>query len=243
MTMKTHTVMTDSGAPSNVENPNTTRDVRYRKGTVRRKDSLGDGTKPLFSSLANCDTRTGFVIDPTAGEYRSYKLTKFPPPSQLDEYRKQHPKDVVEIQARTVDTGERKEFFGQMARHLVTTVKRAADGNGIGGEETWDGWYIEHDRPDENCAPDYVRSDPNYVVGTALVMYPQIAHINHVGPLPGGLTVKMTMTQRMRSGNGNPDRTFRVESTVEELSDSPLNPNLFVLPAGLRENPNLLRGH
>jgi hypothetical protein len=185
---------------------------------------------------------TGFLIDSKAGEYRNYKVIKFQPASQLDEYRKKNPRDVVEIESKTVDTGERKTFFGHSAKHLITTVRRPLDNNNPGGEETVDGWYIEHEMPDNNCAPDYVHTEPFYVFGAALVLPPQIAHFNHTGPVPTGLAVKLTVTNKIAGSNGKADTITRIEETVEELSDSPLSPSLFQLPAGLRENPNLLGG-
>lgn len=236
-TVKTHTVITDTGAPANVQNPSEHRDARYRKGTMRRKDSFGDGTTTLFSSIANCETRTGFLIDPVSREYRTYKVVRFSPSSQLDEYRKKNARDVIEVQSTTVETGERKTFFGHPARHFITTTNSKA-----GGEETVDGWYIEHETPDNDCAPDYVHTDPFYAIGTALVMPPQIAHFNHTGPVPTGLAVHLTVTHKTPGGNGTAARVIRTEETVEELSDSPLGTSLFELPSGLSQNPNLLSG-
>ena len=240
-TVKTHTVSTDTGAPANVQNPSEHRDVRYRKGALRRKDSLGDGETTIFSNIANCDTRTGFLIDPVAREYRTYKVVRFSPSSQLDEYRKKKPQDVVEAQSTTVEMGERKTFFGHPARHFITTT-RVVDSNKAAGEETVDGWYIDHDTPDNNCAPDYVHTDPFYAIGTALVTPPQIAHFNHTGPLPTGLAVQLIVTHKTPGNSGTAARVFKMEETVEELSDSPLSPSLFELPSSLRENPSLLGG-
>jgi hypothetical protein len=241
-TVKTHSVDSDSGAPPNMQNPSENRDVRYRSGTMRRKDSLGDGETPLISNIANCDTKTGFLIDPKKREYETYKVVKFWTMSQLDDFRQKNPQDVVQIESKTIDTGQRKTFFGYPAKHFITTTRRSADQKSAGGEETIDGWYIDHETPDNNCAPDFVRTEPSYVVGTALVMFPQIAHVNHTGPVPTGLAVKLTLTHKVAGSKGSADRIMRTEETVEELSDSPLSPSLFGLPSGFRENPHLLGG-
>ena len=240
-TVKTRTVSTDTGAPANVQNPSEHWDVRYRKGVMRRKDSLGDGATTIFSNIANCDTRTGLLIDPVAREYRTYKVVRFSPPAQLDEYRKKNPRDVVEVQSTTVEMSERKIFFGHTARHFITTTE-VVDRNKATGDETVDGWYIDQDTPDNNCAPDYVHTDPFYAIGSALVTPPQIAHFNHSGPLPTGLAVQLIVTQKTPGSSGTAARVFRMEETVEELSDSPLSPSLFELPSNLRENPSLLGG-
>jgi hypothetical protein len=239
-TVKTRTVNTDSAPPANVRNHDEHLDVRYRKGRMRRKDILSDRAAIVFSNIANCDARTGFLVDPTVHEYRIYKVVRFPAPSQLDEYRKKHPEHFVEIQSATVETGERKTFFGHQARHFISTTRRAPDKANPGGEETVDGWYIEHETPDSNCAPDYVHTEPLYVIGTGLVLPWRIAHFNHTGPIPTGLAVQVIFTHREPAKEGAAERVFRTEQTVEELSDAPLSPSLFDLPLGLRENPDLL---
>jgi hypothetical protein len=61
-TIKMRTVFTDTGARPDVQNPDTTRSVYYRRGAMRKKDTLGDKTTDL-SSIANCDTKTGFLVD------------------------------------------------------------------------------------------------------------------------------------------------------------------------------------
>ena len=240
--VKIHTVTTDSGAPRNVQNHNEYRDVLYRSGTMRRKDRLAEGATLLMSDIANCATGSGFLIDSEAHEYRSYKVVKFGTTAQLDDYRQKNPQDVVQVESKTVDTGERRTFFGHLAKHFVTTTKRLADGKNAGGEETTDGWYIDHETADNRCAPDYVHTDPFYVIGTGLVMLPQIAHFNHSGPVPSGLAINLTVTHKLTGNKGTADRTITTEETVEELSDSPLSPSVFQLPSGVHEKPLLLIG-
>jgi hypothetical protein len=241
-TIKVRSVFTDTGARPDVQNPDTTRTVYYRSGAMRKKDSLGDKTTASFSSIANCDTKTGFLVDLNVREYRTYKVVKFWPISQLQDYLQKNPERAVPIDSHTVDTGERKTFFGHPAKHLVTTNRRGPDKSSSGGEEILDGWYIDHEGPDNNCDPDYVHSEPLYAVGTTLATYPDVAQFHHTGPLPAGLAVKLTYTSKL-SKDGSPGRTMTDERTVEELSDSPLSRSLFELPPGFHENPELLRGH
>ena len=237
--LKTSTVITDSGDSPSVQTPVKHWDLHYRKGAMRRKDSLGDGLTPLILDITNCDAKTGFLIDASAHEYRPYKVVKFWPIAELDDYSKKNHLNVVPIQSKTVDTGERKMFFGHLAKHFITTTKRPSDEKNAGGEETTDGWYIEHETADRQCAPDFVRSEPYYVIGTGLVMFPQIAQFDHSGPVPTGLAVKVTHTERLTGTKGAADRIVILEETVEELSDAPLNPSLFDLPSGLHVNQHL----
>jgi hypothetical protein len=240
--MKTRTVITDSGAKPNVEGPNLTRNVQYRHGNMRRDDH-GAETEPSIEDIANCETKTGFLIDLNAHEYRNYKVTRFATEAQRHEYLQTTGKTAIQVESKTVDTGERKVFFGHSAKHLITTTKRA-DANGRGGEETLDGWYIDHEHPDRYCAPDFVRSEPYFVIGTALVDYPNITQLHHTGVLPTGLAVVSKFTGKSAATKeGKPGRIITIEKTVEELSDSPLSPSLFELPKGVHENPELFRGH
>jgi hypothetical protein len=243
-TIKMRTVFTYTGARLDAQNPDTTRIVYYRSGAMRKKDSLGDKATVSFSSIANCEAKTGLLVDFEAREYRNYRVVKFWQMTEFQDYLQKSPERAVPIESSTIDTGERKTFFGHAAKHLVTTNRRGPDKGSNGGEEIFDGWYIDHEGPDNNCAPDYVHSEPYYVVGTMLATYPDVAQFHHTGPLPTGLAVKLTYSLKLAPAkDGSPGRTTSNERTVEELSDSPLNPSLFELPPGFHENPELLRGH
>jgi hypothetical protein len=220
------------------QEPSTHHKTYYRRGAMRRRESSE------IVDIANCDTKTGFLIDLNAHEYRTYNVVRFWSPAQFDEYLRKDPGSAVRVEIKTLDTGERKTFFGQTAKHFITTIKRPADTDDAGGEETIDGWYVDHERPDHSCAPQYTRENFLFLVGTLLVTYPQVPQFTYVGPVPDGLAVKQTRTVRFAPTKGKPSgQTITGEETVEELSDAPLNPSLFQLPPGLRENPKLLSGH
>jgi hypothetical protein len=243
-TIKIRTVNRETGANPNVQNPDVHRTVYYRRGTMRRKDSLNDKSITAISSIANCDSKSGVFIDLLAHEYRIFKVVNFLSSKQLDDYRQKNPQHIVQVESQTIDTGERKIFFDQSAKHFRTTIKvRPGDGFG-GGEEIVDGWYIDHESSDNACAPDYVHTDPYYAVGTTLVMYPEVAQFHHTGPLPTGLAVKLTTSLKLAGiKDGTRGRRLTIEKTVEELSDSPISPSLFELPSGFHENPQLFKSH
>jgi hypothetical protein len=239
--MKIRTVSTDSQVDKNIENPSITHSIEYRHGMMRRKDSLGAGATPSSGEIANCETRTGFQVDWDAHEYQSYKVVKFASEAQRGEYLRKTGRSAVQVESKTVDIGERKMFFGLSAKHLITTTKRVAT-DASTGEEIFDGWYIDHELPDRNCAPDFVRNEAYFVIGTALVDYPDLSQFHHSGPLPTGFPVKLKLTSK-RTGKNGVSRTITIEETVEDISDSTLSPSLFDLPKGFHENPQLWRGH
>jgi hypothetical protein len=69
--MKTQTVITDFDTNPNVANPNVTREIQYRQGTMRRRDIISDAATASIADIANCETRVGFLIDLDAHEYRN----------------------------------------------------------------------------------------------------------------------------------------------------------------------------
>jgi hypothetical protein len=247
MKITVRTVYNETPARPNIENPMVNRNVYYRSGTMRRKDAGSGSETPSLSSIANCETKTGYVVFLPGAEYRSYKLAKFQTAADVREYLQKNPDNpyhigFVQVDSRTVDTGERKTFFGYEAKHLITTTKRASVAGRMGGEETIDGWYIDHEQADNNCAPDSVRADPDYVIPTLLRGPMEVPEIHHSGPLPVGVAVKETHTAHFDAvKGGEAAKTVVFEKTVEELSGSPLKPSTFELPAGLKENPQLYR--
>jgi hypothetical protein len=236
ITIKKHTVVKDSKSPANVENTSDFVEILYRKGALRKSEYPNTS----IMDIANCDTRTGFLIDLKANAYKTYKVVKHTPTAQVEEYINKNPQNAVEVESTTVDTGEQKMFFGHPAKHFITTTKRTPDKNDDGGEVIVDAWYIDHELPDNHCDPEYVRTEPDYVLGWGLVMPPQVPRLHHTGPVPTGLPVSRTLTYKILDTNGAPEETITTIETIEGISDSPLSPSLFELPAGSRENPNLL---
>ncbi|SRR5579871_2126202 len=234
-TIKKHTILTDSQSPANVASRSDIEETLYKKGSLRKREN----STASITEIVNCDTRTGFVIDSNAHEYRTYKVVKYLPIAQIEEYINKNPQNAVDIESTTVDTGEQKMFFGHPAKHFITTSRRAPDKNNAGGEETVDAWYIDHELPDNNCAPEYVSTEPWYVFGTALVMPPQVARLHHTGPTPMGLPVQRIATHKTLGIKGAPDRTITTILTIDDISDLPLSPSLFELPSGFRENPHI----
>lgn len=230
--VKIQSSITDNGQQSSASHK-----TYYRRGALRRRETSS------IVDIANCDIKSGFLIDPDAHEYTTYNVVRFWSPAQFDEYLRKNPSSAVHIESETVDTGERKTFFGYPAKHLVTTIKRAGNTHNSGGEEKIDGWYIEHERPDNHCAPAYTQSNFLYLLGTVLVTFPEVPEFRHVGPVADGLAVKRTRTVKFAPTKDRPSgRIVISQEAVEELSDAPLSPSLFALPSGLHENPQLLRG-
>lgn len=85
------------------------------------------------------------------------------------------------IERATVDTGERRDFFGRVARHLITHETRSNAGWSGSGEI--DGWYV-----DSEFLP---REKRGTVVALLIAgdARPRV-RVNQTGPAPAGLAVK-----------------------------------------------------
>src|ERR1700756_2072512 len=212
-TIKKHTVVTDSKLPASVEKTADFVEILYRKGALRKSEHPNASTM----NIANCDTRTGSLIDLKAHEYKTYKVVKYSPTARFEEYINKNPKYAVDIESTTVDAGEQKMFFGYSAKHFITTNKKAPDKNDSAREVIIDAWYIDHELPDDHCDPEYVRTEPFYVLGAVLVMPPQIPRLHHTGPVPTGLPVKTTATYKILGTNGAPEETITTIETIEEI--------------------------
>lgn len=215
------------------------RSVFYRSGPAIRRDSFGDKAAPAITTIANCDKKSGFLIDWDRHEYRAYKpIAHLWSDTQIEEYLKQHPSNAVRVESQTVDTGERSAFLGYSAKHLITTTNVLQTDHNSGGKETIDGWYIDGDPIEANCVPASMRAQASYVLATALVVFPDAPQFHHVGPIPVGLAVESTRTITFASTQ----KTVVRKQVVEELLRRPLKPSLFRVPVGFRENPQLLHG-
>lgn len=111
-TIKIRTVTISSNPAQNVQNPGSHTDIHYRQGVMRRKESVGNGATPIIVDIADCDARTGYLIDVNARQYRNYRVVKFWPEEQRSQYLKDNPKAAVQLESLTADTGERKVLFG-----------------------------------------------------------------------------------------------------------------------------------
>jgi hypothetical protein len=146
------------------------------------------------------------------------------------------------IDIDTVDTGERKEMFGQVARHLVTSEKRTSGpGNCYTGnsKSEMDGWYIDLDV----LPPSLVPRKGSFTMVALSVRGPgedrcsDKIEVRRNGPNPGfPLKLKTTTTSEL-SGPDGTARTYTNVSEMEvvEFSQAPLNAELFQVPADFRK--------
>ena len=99
--------------------------TEYFKGSLTRTDP-----SPSYATVMDFDRRRQVNW---RSDLRQYQIVEWPP-----DVRPNSSSPVINIERSTVDTGERKKFFGRTARHLISRVTRSD-----GPETVIDGWYIE----------------------------------------------------------------------------------------------------
>lgn len=147
------------------------------------------------------------------------------------------------INIDVVDTGERKEMFGHVARHLIVHEKRmGGPGNcyaGNSGSEK-DGWYF-----DQDVLPEAVRSKR----GMSEVLVFRFASIDNqycsdkiethrTGP-PMGFPLKETtvwVSDNGQTGDAHKQiANYSITTEVLEFVEGPLDPALFKVPADFKK--------
>lgn len=204
---------------------------------------------PHMAVITHCDTGLVDELDLDAHEYREFKMERYPDEKQFARKLEQTQKDDQKHATfSTVDTGETRDFHGQVARHLVTTI--TGKDKEVNYNKVIDGWYIS--LPDAGCAPEYLRqhhgsmetSTPIKSVGYGFPSLPGLVNSGTVDStltyswfLPSGLAVeeKSTQSQRIRVDGALRDNRFQVEEKVLELSEEPLDPVLFEVPTGFKK--------
>ncbi len=219
-------------------NGDTEYETIYIKGERRRTDYLNDRR---MARILYCDARKAFMVDLDLGEYSEISWPWLPSPEELQKIMREQeggaPAKPQGTSARSygqmVDTGERREFFGRVARRMITERKHPAwkgppsQPHREVVEDATEAWYI-HLPITQNCEPAYLLEaaigDSGVGVGAQL----------HLSDFP----VKFTSTTRYKlfGADGSVrEVTARFEREVIELSEDTLDPALFDVPVGFRK--------
>jgi hypothetical protein len=192
---------------------------------------------PRLAAITRCDLRQFFELNLDTAEYVS---APYPPHSESAVRGTTKPffslreKPTVRIETSTVDTGERKEFFGHLARHVITTRKQIPlEGSQSQAQETLiDGWYIDLDTQ-ISCDRHRTRGKQFHgllVVGMQAAENREFVEIGEpeLG-FPMQLATVSKGTYTLSDGiSGHTDSMSKM--LVTELQLGPVDPRLFEIP-------------
>jgi hypothetical protein len=198
---------------------------------------------PRTALITRCDLKLTFLLNLDDREYTAWPVRTYPRiqeglPQKVpgDQLIQREPTLLVETE--TVDTGERKDFFGRTARHVITTrrivpLHRAKQGR---RETVTDGWYIDLETH-ISCDPWRQSARTGHAFATFLTKGEEgdVPTFTDIGEPERGYPVlsKSTEHAMITSRNGSTsDHLSIAETEVIHLSTADLDPRLFVVPAG-----------
>jgi hypothetical protein len=188
-----------------------------------------------IATIWNADHRSQYSLDLTAKEYVDSQRPDFlltlatwirHPPHFRDSGK------TVNVYLETVNTGEQREIFGHTARHLITRERRIAEVGACSGnsEVDKDGWYITLSGPTVSyeASLQYIDVHP---CRDRVVM--------HGTKLRKGFLVLETTTEKSPGQFGSSPELWSTSREVIELSEQPLDNNLFQPPRDFKRVDHL----
>ncbi len=236
----------------------------YLQGDRKRmefRNYMGGKEGPRLASITRCDLGQAFELNLDTSEYTSRPYPPKPLTKEEIEARGLQnrttyvsEKPTLRIEVTTTDTGERKEIFGYIARHVITTRKQTPlEGSRSEPQETvTDAWYIDSKGIDLRQRLSCDRKWPEGKKGHAYT-YLHAAGGNQPIDKPEFVTIGEPETgfalhSLMTSKNTYtlPDGTrkqsdSKSETRVTQLDEGPLDPALFEIPPGFKQVDHIER--
>jgi hypothetical protein len=188
--------------------------------------------KPRLVVIDRCDEGLELLINPVTRQYIRRKTSAAPPKRfgalQARLHRKSQfaaqgdPLTYASLTSETEDMGEAREMFGRRARHFITHTNRTPTGGFAQRDDVADGWFVEGVTLPRGCSSEGNRAT-----------------------LPGGAQADVGSERRLglpvlvryttKFGNSKLDQGTRIlEREVVELSEKPVDPQLFEVPKGYK---------
>jgi hypothetical protein len=148
-------------------------------------------------------------------------------------------KPTLRTETTTLDTGERKDFFGHTARRVITTRRQIPlEGSKSNAQEmVTDGWYIDLDTS-ISCDQKRLYGKHVHVHAFLAAGIAPIEKMEFVdkGEPESGFAIEITSKEEITRSDGiKSDRTFVQEMCVTQFVEGPLDPALFAVPTGFRQ--------
>jgi hypothetical protein len=214
-------------------------------GTKRLDGSTDVHYGPRLASITRCDLGQAFDLNLDTGEYVA---TPYPPkPLSKKETEAlglkvpEFGKPTLRIETTTVDTGERKEFFGHTARHIITTRKQTPlESSKSDAQQTvTDGWYIdlETNISCDRQSPEGKGVHAHVFLAAGNMPVEKIEFIDNGAPETGfAIQWKITSVEAFTLRDGTKkEHISSSEMRMTQLVEGPLDTALFAVPTGFRQ--------
>ena len=215
------------------------------------QSQMRDGSGPPMATIVlRGDRDRVFVLDMNAHEYITYETGSRATSVGLNRKPLEDSGGTLQIFIENIDTGERKEIFGHVARHIISREKRIAGPKACSKpsvSET-DGWYI-----DGSVMPEWRQQKKGGSFGVVVAAVVSAGSNDkcdnkmdkievHRSGVETGFPVKITTTLRSQitqpDGSSHPLASTWA-SEVVELKEGPLELTLFDVPPDFRRVESL----
>lgn len=198
---------------------------------------------PHLAFIERCDLGERFGLNLDQREYDAYpfppqlpkellaRMSQTPPPAQPGP-------PTFRIEETTIDTGERTDFFGHQARHVITTRKETPlPGSHRYAQNTvTDGWYIDLET-EISCDPWWRSSKKQKGIAYLSAGNDPLERVEVVqkGNAEHGFAVDLKVVNTsffvLKDGTTNVS-TAKSREKVIDFMEGPLDPGTFEVPAG-----------
>lgn len=247
--LRIKTVSHTSGLPRFVDATDQT-SMGYVQGPNSRFELPGlhsFGTEPEERTviIQRCSDHLMYRLDLKSREYSELPLPAELPKETKDIKNRTEGPPNLTIETTVRDTGETKSAFGHTARHYITTTKQASSPElGIEPSETVeDTWYLDIPDP-RTCGPRSHRGSGFVGAGVGFGGHAPAAlekirpEFKHSGPDPQGLMLSSKSTNKaiqiLQTGERQ-EQEFTTSTEIVEMSEEPVDPALFEVPAGFKK--------
>jgi|SRR5579862_2815511 len=200
---------------------------------------------PRLARIVRCDLGQSFELNLDSSEYTS---APYPPKAlSADEIKarglrgagdSQPTSPTIRVEIKTTDTGERKEMFGRVARHVITTTTSTPleGSHSEPHESVTDGWYIDFDQR-LSCDRKWAESKQGHTYGWLAAgngkQHMEKPEFVRIGEAEMGFPLSVTTTsKRLLSTADGTVSTFGTR--VTEFAEGTLDPALFEIPASFK---------
>jgi hypothetical protein len=241
----------ESQYTSYIETDRKRMEYHHATGGVHADGTLDTRPGPRLASVIRCDLGQAFELNLEDREYVSLPyppqpLTRIAIAARVLSFpeKTESAAPIVRVETTTVDTGERKELFGHLARHVITTWKQTplAGSHAEPQETVTDGWYIDLDTSIA-CGvkwPGRKGSRAQLRPGPALEKYEFVDK----GNAETGLAVEQKISSRstFTASDGTKTETaYTSELKIIEVTEGTLDPALFEIPPSFRKVEDINR--
>src|SRR4029077_10991880 len=216
-------------------------ETTYVQGSRERMEyrvpDTADAHQPHTAEIVNCQALSGYHVDFNTRKYAEVKMPPFPSKDVAHLlHQRQEAWSKKRYAMQTIETGEKKMFFGFTASHIITSIHGITSRDR--SEAIIDGWYIGQPQP--GCAPAYPREAESLSIHASFLAR-VASNTVYTGFVPPGFAVEETITTRSRfEARGlHHEIVTVVKRKLTEMSQEPLDPALFKVPEGFERLDHL----